>query len=126
MIICRLPPICLFSISIYDYFTVSFKRFKLILSAVLINMKEDFFWENFQQLLKKKTNELEKQQKRRYRKPETPKLVLSIIGDSKSFVPKPWMASVFKQGLIETAKGAKGIFMFVDFYREKESFLNSL
>ncbi|CAG2209309.1 unnamed protein product [Mytilus edulis] len=44
---------------------------------------------------------------KQHRDPEPPKLVLSIIGDSKSFVPKPWITSVFKQGLIETAKGAK-------------------
>lgn len=66
-------------------------------------------WDKLKQLLKKKTNELENQSTRRYRKPEPPKLVLSIIGDSKSFVPKPWITSVFKQGLIDTAKGAKGI-----------------
>lgn len=38
-----------------------------------------------------------------------PKLVLSIIGDSISFVPKPWLIPVLKTGLIATAKGAKGI-----------------
>lgn len=42
--------------------------------------------------------------------PEPPKLVLSVIGDSSSFVPKPWLTSVFQTGLIETAKGAKGMF----------------
>ncbi|CAG2199277.1 unnamed protein product [Mytilus edulis] len=36
-----------------------------------------------------------------------PKLVLSIIGDSSSFVPKPWLIPVLKTGLIATAKGAK-------------------
>lgn len=38
-----------------------------------------------------------------------PKLVLSIIGDSSSFVPKPWLIPVLKTGIIATAKGAKGI-----------------
>ena len=38
---------------------------------------------------------------------EKPKLVLSVIGDSTSFVPKPWPTSVFKKGLIDTAKGSK-------------------
>lgn len=79
---------------------------------------EDDLWVEFQKLRQKKMNELEKQQKKtsvfgiqkQHRDPEPPKLVLSIIGDSKSFVPKPWITSVFKQGLIETAKGAKGIF----------------
>ncbi|XP_063431847.1 transient receptor potential cation channel subfamily M member 2-like [Mytilus trossulus] len=76
---------------------------------------EDDLWVEFQKLRQKKMNELEKQQKKtsvfgiqkQHRDPEPPKLVLSIIGDSKSFVPKPWITSVFKQGLIETAKGAK-------------------
>lgn len=44
--------------------------------------------------------------------PETPeshpRLVLSVVGDSSSFVPKPWLTPVFQLGLIETAKGAKG------------------
>lgn len=37
-----------------------------------------------------------------------PKLVLSITGDSTTFVPKPWLTPVLKTGLIETARGAKG------------------
>ena len=37
-----------------------------------------------------------------------PRLVLSVVGDSSSFVPKPWLTPVFQLGLIETAKGAKG------------------
>ena len=37
-----------------------------------------------------------------------PKLVLSVVGDSSSFVPKPWLTPVFQLGLIETAEGAKG------------------
>ncbi|VDI13155.1 Hypothetical predicted protein [Mytilus galloprovincialis] len=84
-------------------------------------MEENFLWENFLQLLKKKTSELENQQKGPYRKPETPKLVLSVIGDSKSFVPKPWLASVFKQGLIATAKGAKDCFILYKGSSEKVS-----
>lgn len=82
-------------------------------------MEDNSLWENFLQLLKKKTSELENQQKGENRKPETPKLVLSVIGDSKSFVPKPWLASVFKQGLIETAKGAKGICSLLIFTGKK-------
>ncbi|CAC5398395.1 unnamed protein product [Mytilus coruscus] len=78
-------------------------------------------WDKLLQLLEKKTNELESQQKRRYRKPEPPKLVLSIIGDSKSFVPKPWITSVFKQGLIETAKGAKDCLILYKGSSEKVS-----
>lgn len=42
------------------------------------------------------------------RKKRYPRLVLSVIGDSSSFVPKPWLTPVFQLGLIETAKGAKG------------------
>ena len=40
--------------------------------------------------------------------PRHPRLVLSVVGDSSSFVPKPWLTPVFQLGLIETAKGAKG------------------
>ncbi|CAC5398402.1 TRPM2 [Mytilus coruscus] len=77
--------------------------------------EDNVLWEKLQQLRQKKTNELKNQQKKtnelgnqqKSRNPEPPKLVLSIIGDSKSFVPKPWITSVFKQGLIETARGAK-------------------
>lgn len=68
---------------------------------------ENGLWEELQTLRENKTSEL----RNRYylgRVPETPKLVLSVIGDSSSFVPKPWFTSVFKAGLIETAKGAKG------------------
>ncbi|XP_063432248.1 transient receptor potential cation channel subfamily M member 2-like isoform X2 [Mytilus trossulus] len=78
-------------------------------------------WTNVLQLLQEKTNELKNQSKRRYRKPEPPKLVLSIIGDSKSFVPKPWITSVFKQGLIETAKGAKDCLILYKGSSEKVS-----
>ncbi|XP_071166898.1 transient receptor potential cation channel subfamily M member-like 2 [Mytilus edulis] len=78
-------------------------------------------WDKLKQLLKKKTIELENQSTRRYRKPEPPKLVLSIIGDSKSFVPKPWITSVFKQGLIDTAKGAKDCLILYKGSSEKVS-----
>ncbi|XP_076101184.1 transient receptor potential cation channel subfamily M member 2-like [Mytilus galloprovincialis] len=84
-------------------------------------MEDNSLWENFLQLLKKKTSELENQQNGENRKPETPKLVLSVIGDSKSFVPKPWLASVFKQGLIETAKGAKDCLILYKGSSEKVS-----
>ena len=40
-----------------------------------------------------------------------PRLVLSIIGDSSTFVPKPWLTPVFQLGLIETAKGANSKFI---------------
>lgn len=68
----------------------------------------NFLWEELEKSREIKTLEL----RERYylgRVPETPKLVLSVIGDSSSFVPKPWFTSVFKAGLIETAKGAKGM-----------------
>lgn len=45
-----------------------------------------------------------------------PRLVLSVVGDSGSFVPKPWLTPVFQLGLIETAKGAKGIFFYFTRY----------
>ncbi|XP_063431693.1 uncharacterized protein LOC134714381 [Mytilus trossulus] len=67
---------------------------------------DNYLWEELETLREDKT----KESRARYylgRVPETPKLVLSVIGDSSSFVPKPWFTSVFKAGLIETAKGAK-------------------
>ncbi|CAC5398391.1 TRPM2 [Mytilus coruscus] len=81
-------------------------------------MEDNRLWEELRQLRKKKKDELQSRHKlledksknkkeKKYRDPEPPKLVLSIIGDSKSFVPKPWITSVFQYGLIETAKGAK-------------------
>ncbi|XP_063432252.1 transient receptor potential cation channel subfamily M member 2-like isoform X3 [Mytilus trossulus] len=85
------------------------------------DMGDAKMWTNVLQLLQEKTNELKNQSKRRYRKPEPPKLVLSIIGDSKSFVPKPWITSVFKQGLIETAKGAKDCLILYKGSSEKVS-----
>ena len=44
-----------------------------------------------------------------------PRLVLSVVGDSSSFVPKPWLTPVFQLGLIETAEGAKGNSFYVHF-----------
>ncbi|XP_062612700.1 uncharacterized protein LOC134274423 [Saccostrea cucullata] len=37
-----------------------------------------------------------------------PKLVLSVIGDSDSFVPRAWPKSVFQTALIETHKSSGG------------------
>lgn len=73
--------------------------------------EDNVIWEKLEHLRIQKTDELGNQKK--YRDPEPPKLVLSIIGDSKNFVPKPWITTVFKQGLIETVKGAKGIYQLV-------------
>jgi SH3-like domain-containing protein len=39
-----------------------------------------------------------------------PWLVISVIGDSNSFVPTTWEKTLFQTSLIETAKGAKGNF----------------
>lgn len=36
----------------------------------------------------------------------TPTMVFSVIGDSESFVPRPWPKTVFKTALIEAAKSA--------------------
>ncbi|CAG2195963.1 unnamed protein product [Mytilus edulis] len=52
-----------------------------------------------------------------------PRLVLSIIGDSSSFVPKPWLTPVFQLGLIETAKGAKDCLIMYKGSEEKVSTL---
>lgn len=50
-----------------------------------------------------------------------PRLVLSIIGDSSSFVPKPWLTPVFQLGLTETAKGAKDCLVIYKGSTEKVS-----
>lgn len=42
------------------------------------------------------------------RKQYNPTLVLSVIGDSNTLVPKQWPKDVFKTALIETAKSEKG------------------
>ncbi|CAG2199288.1 unnamed protein product [Mytilus edulis] len=79
-------------------------------------MEKNRLWKELIKLREKKKDELQSRlledrsknkRENPYRDPEPPKLVLSIIGDSKSFVPKPWVTSVFQYGLIETAKGAK-------------------
>ncbi|CAC5398412.1 unnamed protein product [Mytilus coruscus] len=50
-----------------------------------------------------------------------PRLVLSIIGDSSSFVPKPWLIPVLKTGLIATAKGAKDYLILYEGSKERIS-----
>lgn len=37
-----------------------------------------------------------------------PGLVLSVIGDSESYVPKSWNTAEFESGILQTVKGAKG------------------
>ncbi|CAC5379296.1 unnamed protein product [Mytilus coruscus] len=50
-----------------------------------------------------------------------PKLVLSIIGDSSSFVPKPWLIPVLKTGIIATAKSAKDYLILYEGSHERIS-----
>lgn len=38
----------------------------------------------------------------------TPTMVFSVIGDSDSFVPRPWPKAVFQTALIEAAKSGGG------------------
>lgn len=38
----------------------------------------------------------------------TPTMVFSVIGDSDSFVPRPWPITVFQTALIEAAKSGGG------------------
>lgn len=38
-----------------------------------------------------------------------PTLVLSVIGDSNTFVPKQWPKSVFQTALLETAKSEESM-----------------
>lgn len=39
----------------------------------------------------------------------TPTMVFSVIGDSDSFVPRPWPKTVFQTALIEAAKSGGGM-----------------
>lgn len=43
----------------------------------------------------------------------TPTMVFSVIGNSDSFVPRPWPTTLFQTALIEAAKSGGGI----DFYK---------
>lgn len=39
----------------------------------------------------------------------SPTMVFSVIGDSDSFVPRPWPKTVFQTALIEAAKSGGGM-----------------
>lgn len=39
----------------------------------------------------------------------TPTMVFSVIGDSDSFVPRPWPKTVFQTALIKAAKSGGGM-----------------
>lgn len=41
-------------------------------------------------------------------------MVLSIIGDSDTFVPKPWPKNVFQTALMEAAKSGEGKILYKD------------
>lgn len=41
-------------------------------------------------------------------------MVLSIIGDSDTFVPKPWPKNVFQTALMEAAKSGEGNILYED------------
>lgn len=47
----------------------------------------------------------------------SPTMVFSVIGDSDSFVPRPWPTTVFQTALIEAAKSGGG--MTVNAYQNK-------
>lgn len=42
----------------------------------------------------------------------TPTMVFSVIGNSDSFVPRPWPKTLFQTALIEAAKSGGGILLF--------------
>lgn len=83
-------------------------------------MVDTKLWKELQNLRDNKTIELRNKNALR-RLPEPPKLVLSVIGDSSSFVPKPWLTSIFQSGLIATAKGAKDCLILYKGSSEKVS-----
>lgn len=41
-------------------------------------------------------------------------MVLSVIGDSDAFVPKPWPKNVFQTALMEAAKSGEGKIVYED------------
>lgn len=45
----------------------------------------------------------------------TPTMVFSVVGDSDSFVPKPWPKTVFQTALIEAAKSGGGEVLLTQF-----------
>ena len=51
----------------------------------------------------------------------TPTMVFSVIGDSDSFVPRPWPKTVFQTALVEAAKSGGGRFGRLIFFRKFHS-----
>lgn len=47
----------------------------------------------------------------------TPTMVFSVIGDSDSFVPRPWPKTVFQTALIEAAKSGGGKMFLIEDYQ---------
>lgn len=46
-----------------------------------------------------------------------PTMVFSVIGDSDSFVPRPWPTTLFQTALIEAAKSGGGIYFWIEDYQ---------
>lgn len=46
-----------------------------------------------------------------------PTMVFSVIGDSDSFVPRPWPTTLFQTALIEAAKSGGGISFWIEDYQ---------
>lgn len=51
----------------------------------------------------------------------TPTMVFSVIGNSDSFVPRPWPTTLFQTALIEAAKSGGGI-VFIDRMKLKTTY----
>lgn len=51
----------------------------------------------------------------------TPTMVFSVIGNSDSFVPRPWPTTLFQTALIEAAKSGGGI-VFIDRMKYKTTY----
>lgn len=58
----------------------------------------------------------------------SPTMVFSVIGDSDSFVPRPWPTTVFQTALIEAAKsgGGKKWYMYTNIKLFKDYYLSNL
>lgn len=50
----------------------------------------------------------------------SPTMVFSVIGDSDSFVPRPWPKTVFQTALIEAAKSGGGMSLDCERYLNQQ------
>lgn len=66
--------------------------------------------------IENQTNQLYENRNNAVNISSTPTMVFSVIGDSDSFVPRPWPTTLFQTALIEAAKSGGGITVDVYFF----------